>query len=357
MSRGVTSIRELLSHPKMEGLLPPQKLKGISNYFSKAGAEAKDPFYIRILSGVGAWVAAFFLMVCLTLAQVLEAGAATTIFGVVLLAAGIGITRMGKTTFFDQLSLALVFAGNGLVVFGVTSAFRAPEISDLVVTHAIVCAVVYVLFPNSIYRFVAPTALAALLTVWIIYEKVFVFLHALIVAETILAGVLLLMKKRSETLTPLVYSAAAMLPATLLFMHLTQIDPWGIDFRIPSIPLWPSSVALAAGLIYLYFHLAGGWKLFREPLLILAVLSTLLLGIFTTPGILVAIGLLIVGYSLDDHILTGFSYLFLICFLVVFYYALDVDLAHKSWVIAGSGVLLLIVRWIAGRFEVGEVKP
>jgi len=357
MSRGVTSIRELLSHPKMEGLLPPQKLKGISNYFSKAGAEAKDPFYIRILSGVGAWVAAFFLMVCLTLAQVLEAGAATTIFGVVFLAVGIGITRMGKTTFFDQLSLALVFAGNGLVVFGVTSAFRAPEISDLVVTHAIVCAVVYVLFPNSIYRFVAPTALAALLTVWIIYEKVFVFLHALIVAETILAGVLLLMKKRSETLTPLVYSAAAMLPATLLFMNLTQINPWGIDFRIPSIPLWPSSVALAAGLIYLYFHLAGGWKLFREPLLILAVLSTLLLGIFTTPGILVAIGLLIVGYSLDDHILTGFSYLFLICFLVVFYYALDVDLAHKSWVIAGSGVLLLIVRWIAGRFEVGEVKP
>jgi hypothetical protein len=358
MSRGVTSIGELLSHPKMEGLLPPQKLKGISNYFSKAGAEAKDPFYIRILSGVGAWVAAFFLMACLTLAQVLEAGAATTIFGVVLLAAGIGITRMGKTTFFDQLSLALVFAGNALVVLGVAGTFRrAPEISTLVITHAIVCAVVYPFFPNSIYRFVAPTALAALLTVWIIYEKVFVFLHALIVAETILAGVLLLMKKRSETLTPLVYSAAAMLPATLLFMNLTQINPWGIDFSIPRISLWPSSIALAAGLIYLYFHLAGGWKLFREPLLILAVLSTLLLGIFTTPGILVAIGLLIVGYSLDDHILTGFSYLFLICFLVVFYYALDVDLAHKSWVIAGSGVLLLIVRWIAGRFEVGEVKP
>ena len=44
MSKDVPSIRELLSHPKMEGLLPPQKLKGISNYFSKAGAEAKDPF-------------------------------------------------------------------------------------------------------------------------------------------------------------------------------------------------------------------------------------------------------------------------------------------------------------------------
>jgi uncharacterized membrane protein len=163
-----------------------------------------------------------------------------------------------------------------------------------------------------------------------------------------------LLKKRSESLTPLVYSAAAMLPATLLFMNLTQIDLWEIYFRIP---LWPSSIVLAAGLIYLYFHLAGGWKLFREPLLILAVISTILLGVFTTPGILVAIGLLVVGYSFDDPILTELSYLFLVCFLVVFYYALGVDLAHKSWVITGSGVLLLIVRWIARRFESGDVKP
>ena len=92
----------------------------------------------------------------------------------------------GQDHLFDQLSLALVFAGNALVVLGVAGTFRrAPEISTLVITHAIVCAVVYPFFPNSIYRFVAPTALAALLTVWIIYEKVFVFLHALIVAETI----------------------------------------------------------------------------------------------------------------------------------------------------------------------------
>ena len=353
MSKDVPSIRELLSHLKMEGLIAPQDLKGISDHFGKPGVKAKDPLYIRMLSGIGAWVAAFFLMRCLTLAQVLETRMATTMFGVVFLAGGIGITRASKTTFFDQLSLALVFAGNALVVLGVAAAFRrAPEISSIVITHAIVCVAVSVLFSNSIYRFVAPTALAALLTGWIIYEKVFFLMHFLIAAETLFAGTLLLSKKRDESLTPLVYSAAAMLPATLLFMNLTQISATGIDFHIP---LWPSSIVLAAGLIYLYFHLAGGWKLFREPLLILAVFSTILLGVFTTPGILVAIGLLIVGYSFDDHILTGFSYLFLICFLVVFYYALDVDLAHKSWVIAGSGVLLLIVRWIAGRFETGDV--
>ena len=56
----------------------------------------------------------------------------------------------------------------------------------------------------------------------------------------------------------------------------------------------------------------------------------------------------VIGYAFGDHILTTLSYLFLVCFLVVFYYALNIDLAHKSWIVAGSGVILLVVRWIAG---------
>ncbi|MCI5227648.1 MAG: DUF4401 domain-containing protein, partial [Candidatus Electrothrix sp. AX2] len=73
---------------------------------------------------------------------------------------------------------------------------------------------------------------------------------------------------------------------------------------------------------------------------------TVLLGIFTTPGILVAIALLVTGYAFGDRILTGLAYLFLPCFLIVFYYALHIDLAYKSYVVAGSGLLLLAVRWI-----------
>lgn len=142
-------------------------------------------------------------------------------------------------------------------------------------------------------------------------------------------------------------------------MNLTQIGTgrgmgrWGAEFNEP---LWPSSLLLTAGLIYLYFHLAGGLKQIRNDWMLLAVLSTLLLGIFTTPGILVAIGLLIIGYTFDDPILTGISYLFLTCFLVLFYYALNIDLAYKSLVIGGSGGVLILTRWLLGhmRFERGK---
>jgi len=108
-------------------------------------------------------------------------------------------------------------------------------------------------------------------------------------------------------------------------------------------------------LIYLYFHLSNDVKRLGEPWLILAIVSTILLGVFTTPGILVAIGLLTLGYAIGDRILIGLSYVFGPLFLFYYYYSLTIDLAHKSWIIAGSGLLLLAVRWIVTRWQPEEV--
>ena len=352
MIDSIPTIEELLAHPKVQGLVSQEDVERIAESLGKSEEASKDPMYIRILSGIGAWFTAAFLILFLGISHIVESGTGAIICGIIFLVAAIIIARTSKAAFLSQLSLALAFAGNILVIGGAAAEFGRYEISVVLITHAVVCAVVYPLYANSIYRFLAPTALVALATAWIVEEEVFVLMHVLIGAETLLSGILLLRKKRPPLLTPLVYSAATMLPATLLFMNLTQMNIWRTDFDGP---LWPSSLLLAGGLIYLYFHLAGGLKRLREPWLILAIVSTILLGIFTTPGILVAVGLLIVGYAFGDRILTALSYLFVPCFLVFFYYALNVDLAHKSWVIAGSGVLLLVVRWIAGHCQPKEV--
>jgi hypothetical protein len=353
MNENHPTIEELLAHPHVQGLVSQENADRIAESLSISEQAEKDPIYIRILSGIGAWFSAVFLIIFLVISDIFDSSAAALISGVIFLVAAIFILRANKGTFLSQLSLALAFAGNILVLGGVIDIIRwGDEFSVVLITHALICIVVYPLFADSIYRFLAPIALAAIATAWIIEEKIFVFMHVLIAAETILAGVLLLRKKRPPFLTPLVYSAATMLPATLLFMNFMQIDTWRIDFNEP---LWPSSILLAGGLIFLYYHLAGGSNRLREPWMILAIVSTLLLGIFTTPGILVAIALLFVGYAFGDRILTPLSYLFLPCFLVLFYYALNVDLAHKSWIIGGSGVILLIVRWIAGHCQPEEV--
>lgn len=108
-------------------------------------------------------------------------------------------------------------------------------------------------------------------------------------------------------------------------------------------------------MIYLYFHLSGGLRRSTESWMVLAVAATILLGIFSTPGILVVIGLLVLGYGLDEKMLTWLAYAFLPVFLVVFYYNLNIDLAYKSYIIAGSGAILLGVRWIVSKLMPKEV--
>ncbi len=352
MNDNSTTIRELLTHPKVQGLVSPDDAEKIAESLGNSEQALKDPIYIRLLLGIGAWFSAIFLILFLYISDILQSGTGAIIYGIIFLVGTIFIDRASKVTFLNQLTLALAFAGNILILVGAADEFAWGDLSNVLTTHTVICIVIYPIYANSIYRFIAPMALAVLATVWIIEEKIFVLMHVLIAAEALLTGILLLLKKRPPFLTPLAYSAATMLPATLLFMNLMQTNTWmRIDFNEP---MWPSSLLLAGGLLYLFFHLAGGTKGFRDPWLILAFISTLLLGIFTTPGILVAIGLLIVGYAFGDRILTALSFLFLPCFLVVFYYALNVDLAYKSWVIAGSGVLLLAVRWITGRCQPEE---
>ncbi len=352
MNQSAPTINELLAHLYDQGLVSQEEIKKITEPSDAAEQKSGEPGYIRILSGIGAWFASLFLILFFVSSGIVETSISSAVFGIVLLAGAIGISRASKTTFLSQLSLSLAFSGNILILVGAARAYNA--FFGVVMTQALVCAVTYPLCSSSVYRFLAPIGLVALATAWIVEEKVFGFMHMLIAAEMILAGILFLRRKKLHaSLRPLAYSSAAMLPATLLFMNLTQVNIWRNNFDEP---LWPSSILLAAGLTYLWFYLGPGLKHFREPWLILAVISTILLGIFTTPGVLVAIGLLVLGYAFDDTVLSGLSYVFMPCFLVLFYYALNIDLAHKSWVIAGSGVVLLVVRQIAAQCRPGEMS-
>jgi MFS family permease len=345
MNKDISTINELLEHPNVQALISPEEARKITDHLSKTENDEKDPMYIRILIGVGAWFAAAFLLPFFIISDIVNSEEGAIICGVLLLAISCVIVQLRKGTFLEQLALALAFAGNILTVVGAAEAFSWEGITSALLMHATVCAVIYPLYPSTTYRFLAPIVLAIMATLWIIEQEAFFLIHAVIAAEMLLAGFLLLWQKCPSRLMPLAYASATTLLATLLFMNLTQVHLWRTNF---SEPLWPSSLLLSGGLLYLLYlllHLAGS-KRFTEPWMMLALVVTVLLGIFTTPGILVAIALLVTGYAFGDRILTGLAYLFLPCFLIVFYYALHIDLAYKSYVVAGSGLLLLAVRWI-----------
>jgi hypothetical protein len=340
MNQGILTIDELLAHPNLGGLVNQEEAEKIVQALGQPEETSAEPLYLRLLVGTGAWFSAAFLIFFLGLSGIIDNGTRAIIVGVILLVAAATLVHLSKAAFLQQLSLALAFAGNILVALGPLEAFSLSALTAVLLAHTAVCTVMYPLYPSSTYRFLAPTALAAIATGWIIDQKVFVLIHLLIAGEMLLAGFLLLRQKHPPLLLPLTYAATAMLPATLLFMNLTQMHLWRTNFNEP---LWPSSLLLTAGLLILFLRLARK-KHLADPWMLLAFTATVLLGIFTTPGILVAIALLILGHALGDRILTMFALLFFSCFLVVFYYALNIDLAYKSYVVAGSGLLLLVVR-------------
>ncbi|MGA1871521.1 MAG: DUF4401 domain-containing protein [bacterium] len=341
------TIKELLEHPKVRHTVSKEDIDCIVNKLRTDEAQPKDPIYIRILSGIGAWFAAIFIIIFLFLSHLIKNGTGAIIIGLILFSGAIIIARASKVTFPQQLSLALAIVSNILLLYGFSEINRNFSLLTLAILQAVICVVIYPLFSNSIYRYLAPIGFVILATAWIVKEQRSHSIHVLIAAEMLLFGILILQRKRQNFLAPLMYSAATMLPATLLFLNLTQINLWRINFQSP---LWISSIIIAAGIIYLFINLAGGLNHLREPWLMMTIFSTILLGIFTTPGVLVAISLLVMGYNYGDRILSGLAYLFLPNFLLLYYYALNVDLAFKSWVLAGSGLLLLAVRFIADRF-------
>ncbi len=352
MNKDIPTIGELLEHPNLQGLVSQKETEKIAEAMDTSEEATSDPIYIRILTGIGAWFAAAFLIPFFVISGIINSGAGAMVCGVLLLVAACTIARLGKGTFLEQLALSLAFAGNILAVVGAAEAFSMNNLTSVLLMHAAVCALMYPLYPSTTYRFFAPIGLAIMATLWIIEEKVFIFIHGLIAIEMLLAGFLLLWRKCPLVLMPLAYAGAATLPATLLFMNLTQMHLWRTNFNEP---LWLSSLLLSGGLIFLFLRLAGSKRL-GEPWIILALVATVLLGIFTTPGILVTIALLIMGRAFADRILSWFAYLFLPCFLIVFYYALHIDLAYKSYVVAGSGLLLLAVRWMLQYLQTREVQ-
>ncbi len=342
------TIAGLLGHLQDRQNLNNIEIEKIQAELEQQATQVNDPIYIKILAGIGAWFAAFFLILFLGLANLIESGVGAIIIGILFFIAAIILVRLSTATFPNQLALALAISGNALVLYGPVKLSSGNfEILTLAIIQTVLCLVIYPLFASTTYRYLAPIFLVLLVTIWIVTEHVHSYIQILIGAETLLLGILSLHKKRSVFLSPLLYSAATMLPATLLYLNLSQVNLWGLRFQTP---FWISNILIAGAIIYLFINLAGDLKRLDKPWLILAIGSSILLSVFTTPGILVVVGLLVLGHNYEDRLILGIAYLFLPLFLILYYYALNVNLAHKSWILVGSGLILLAVRWISDHF-------
>lgn len=120
---------------------------------------------------------------------------------------------------------------------------------------------------------------------------------------------------------------------------------------------WVTAVGFALVLLYL------GWLILRDldlPLLsgagflLTAAVLLLFIPATQTPGILAALIGLLGSYWRRDRLLLGLSGAFLLFFIGLYYYNLDLTLLTKSYILMGNGIVLLALRWGLTRMESKE---
>ncbi|MCP3925607.1 MAG: DUF4401 domain-containing protein [Desulfobacterales bacterium] len=320
--------------------------------------ETEIPVVVKVITGLGAWISAFFLslFVILTIYVGFEGG--FFIIGLIFMVTAVVLTKKHKNIFVEQFTLALFLCGNGLVLVEFMIE-RRDDFLELSVIQLVIVALVYKIYENKIYRFLGPVFILSLFMIYLKGSRNYL-IHFVIFIEYILFLYFFIHNKINDTNKPLAFSVAFLLPLTIIYTQSVNVAQSKLFSGIGFLRgyhfdnLLPSSAICSVLTLYLLFKITNHRK--KEFWFIITSISVLLLGLFTNPGIIISIALLVTGYSKREKILMVFAYAFFPVFIFYYYYSININLAHKAYIIAGSGLVLILVRQLIKTFQPEVLK-
>ncbi len=321
-----------------------------AGFIIEQSGEPNLPIYLRILVGIGAFVAAMCFIGFLALGELIniqnEMG--LLVWGVFFLGIAIWFKRLSasgetlKHSFFNQCSFALIATGK--IVFVVGIAMILESIWGVPLGLLLVTAATYFTYRTTLDRVLSVFALLYSVLFAILWDKTLDgitqwYLNGYILAQYLLAALLLTYPKLKRTLAPIANALVLSLCASVVLL----ITHKGFVLDLYSGVFQPVfiNITFTAGLIGLIAWANGGLVKLRSEPLILAIAGALALGVVSAPGILLAITLLVLGYAKHELLSTVLGALLIPVFMWVYYYSIDVSLLQKSAILAGSGAVLL----------------
>ena len=330
----------------------------VEAFLLKRQGEAETPLYVRVLTGIGAALAAGFFIAFLYGAGVIEFDNAASLLptGLVLIAAAVGLHRMSGTgesvagRFLLQMSFAAMASGKFLSVIGFDAFHHSPMSVPLAIL--VVSAATYHLYPLSLDRFLSSFMFLLSILVNVVFgdettlprEPLF---NGFFVLQLAGAAVLLNHRRVRREYVPVAQALALSLCASVLYPSAYQATFYSPEYFAVD-PLFVNAL-LAGGLVALFAWVGGGVAALKRKPMIMASLGAVLLGAVSAPGVLLSIGLMILGYARHEKVLLLLGAVLMPAYLWLYYYNLDVSLLTKSMMLTGSGVILL-----SGRFYLAK---
>ncbi|KAI1693200.1 GDYXXLXY protein [Ditylenchus destructor] len=355
---------------------PAEAGEPVAQVTPPAVPHTEPAWYVQCLLGLSAWLATLLLLVFVAFSGIINSEEGALIAGLVLCAAGVAVLRSDAGPFWRQCGTAMAFAGQILIIYGMSSSASFVNACLFVMLLA---TAVYVLGPDVILRFLSGLliAMAGAGLIWRglapelirrdmldalldfdMAHAAFVWLPIAVTGAWATAVLLTVSHrlggKRSHALQPLAWA----------FLLSVQGMVWlasGLSvLQLPA--MWqvnaPTAVLVCAGaLLPAAAALAVLWP--RRRVLTAGVtvgvpIALLLLALFwlPSPGVGFALAWLLLGFGLNQPRVALFGVLSLLAYLGIYYYQLDVPLLQKALWLGGAAVLLFVLRglvWLVPR--------
>jgi hypothetical protein len=314
-----------------------------------AAAGHSTPWYIQGLIGISAWIAALCFIGFLAIAGLIDSESSLIVSGVIFTAAAVGLKwGLPRSIFAGQLALALGLAGQVLFIVGIGSQTESVAVAAFAAIGLEL--VLLVIYRDTFQRLLSTLIIVGAVVVLFFEGDIQEAVHLLIL---LLAALTLFIWEQeaylsttflAEVYRPVGYGCAVALLALLTPSIVAdfEIERW-----------WLSAIGLLALLLVLeYLILIALGVNWRHPAALALLAGTLLLlwPAWQSPGILGALLVLLVGFRGGNRLLTGLAAIFLAVFIIAFYYNLELTLLVKSFMLIGSGVIILALRYVLLRF-------
>lgn len=341
--RDARSLASVLDRLIDEGLLTRKEREAAVGEIDTWGSEDGDPWYVKFVSGLGAWLAAMTFVGFLGCSNLLELeGASSYVTGTLFLVTGVLLYRNVDWTqiFFSQLALAGSLVGQTILVATFTETADLPGAA--LGYGLLVVPPLYWLYDSGVHRFLTSVAAltmgaAAFGEVQPVWGQTVLFGVELAAIGAIFSGGTILPLGWRVWLRPFGYAAVvSVIWSSSAFFLLDYLEMQTLVVH---------RGLAAATLLYLAYEAVreGGSEWLEAAFWGGA--AAVALAVFSTPGLLVAMIVLFLGLWRGSAALSTLGVVSLAYYLWAFYYSIDMTLLAKSGVLVASGAILLALRW------------
>jgi len=312
-----TSFAELMARLRADGVATDADAEAVRVALS-ASLDDDMPMYLRVLVGLGAWVATILLIGFFFALRLLDDRNAALAFGAVLIAGATWFRRRAGGDFTRNAAVAASFAGQGVIVIALGNHFSSD--APPFIAAALLSAVMFVLMPDVLHRFLsALICVGATATALVILRASHALditaLSTVVVSAWVWRGDV---KRRSdelyEMLVPVGYGLAVGLFGLCLFGAFFAVV--GGNSHAPAFGVITTdgvAVALSAlVLVILREHETSPSGV--AGLTILVVIAVFAMLTAKSPGIIIGVAMLLLGFDRKNLILIELATAFLVVF-------------------------------------------